>query len=121
MSPRYEPKEIEPRWRKRWEEAGAFAIEADPAADPRPKKYVLVMFPYPSGAGLHIGHAAVYTISDVIARYSRMKGFKVLHPMGWDAFGLPAEQYAIANKVHPKDAVARNVAAFKEHLRLIGA
>ena len=117
MSPRYEPTEIEPRWQRRWEESGAFAVRD---GDPRPKKYVLVMFPYPSGSGLHIGHAAVYSISDVVARYARMRGFQVLHPMGWDAFGLPAEQYAITHGVHPREAVRRNVDNFKAQLRYIG-
>ncbi len=117
MSPRYEPQELEPRWQRRWEEARAFTVEP---GDPRPKRYVLTMFPYPSGAGLHIGHASVYSISDVLARYSRMRGFQVLHPMGWDAFGLPAEQYAIANRVHPRDAVKANVDNFKTQLGLIG-
>lgn len=121
MSLRYDPKDLEPRWQRRWEEAKAFAVRDDAAApDPRPKKYVLVMFPYPSGSGLHIGHAAVYTISDVIARHARMRGFRVLHPMGWDAFGLPAEQYAIAEGVHPREAVRRNVDNFKSQLRYIG-
>jgi leucyl-tRNA synthetase len=117
MSPRYEPSEIEPRWQARWDEAGAFEPRDD---DPRPKKYVLEMFPYPSGAGLHVGHVSNYTISDVIARYAWMRGSKVLHPMGWDAFGLPAEQYAIERKVHPSAAVAANVATYKRQLRLMG-
>ncbi len=117
MSPRYDPQELEPRWQRRWEDARAFAVEP---GDPRPKRYVLTMFPYPSGAGLHIGHASVYSISDVLARYSRMRGYQVLHPMGWDAFGLPAEQYAIANRVHPRDAVKANVDNFKTQLGLIG-
>jgi leucyl-tRNA synthetase len=117
VSPRYDPAAIEARWQQRWEAEGVFAARDD---DPRPKKYVLVMFPYPSGSGLHLGHASVYTISDVAARYARMRGFAVLHPMGWDAFGLPAEQYAVENRIHPTAAVAANVENFKRALRLIG-
>ncbi|MBL9086107.1 MAG: leucine--tRNA ligase [Planctomycetia bacterium] len=117
MSPRYEPKEIEPRWQQRWAEARVFSPQDD---DPRPKKYVLEMFPYPSGSGLHLGHASNYTIADVIARYAWMKGFKVLHPMGWDAFGLPAEQYAIEKRIHPSQAVEENLRNFKGQLTLLG-
>ena len=117
MSPRYEPKEIEPRWQQRWAEARVFSPQD---GDPRPKKYVLEMFPYPSGSGLHLGHASNYTIADVIARYAWMKGFKVLHPMGWDAFGLPAEQYAIEKKIHPSQAVEENLRNFKSQLTLLG-
>jgi len=117
MSPRYEPQEIEPRWQQRWAEARVFSPRDD---DPRPKKYVLEMFPYPSGSGLHLGHASNYTIADVIARYAWMKGFKVLHPMGWDAFGLPAEQYAIEKKIHPAQAVEENLRNFKAQLLRLG-
>ncbi len=118
MSRGYEPQSIETSWQERWEAAGAFC--AAPDDDERPKKYVLDMFPYPSGDGLHLGHVENYTISDVLARYARQRGFNVLHPMGWDAFGLPAEQYAIDNQVHPRDAVSRNVEVFKAQMKTMG-
>jgi leucyl-tRNA synthetase len=117
MSPRYVPSEVEERWQARWEREHAFSPRTD---DPRPKAYVLDMFPYPSGKGLHLGHVSNYTISDVLARYERMKGKKVLHPMGWDAFGLPAEQYAIEHGVHPRAAVERNVENAKRQMKRFG-
>jgi leucyl-tRNA synthetase len=115
--------EFEPKWQKIWLERRTFA-----AADPhdagfnpaKPKFYVLDMFPYPSGAGLHVGHLEGYTATDIIARYKRMKGFNVLHPMGWDAFGLPAEQFAIRTGNHPSIATAANVERFKDQLNQIG-
>ena len=113
----YDPQTIEARWQDRWEREGTF--RAQDGGD-RPKKYVLDMFPYPSGDGLHLGHVANYTISDVIARYARGRGFNVLHPTGWDAFGLPAEQYAIDNQIHPREAVARNIAVFKGQMQRMG-
>ncbi|PIT98362.1 MAG: leucine--tRNA ligase [Candidatus Andersenbacteria bacterium CG10_big_fil_rev_8_21_14_0_10_54_11] len=113
----YNPLEIEPKWQKRWEEAGVFKASDFPG---QKKQYVLDMFPYPSGDGLHVGHVKGYIATDVYARFKRMQGFEVLHPMGWDAFGLPAENYAIANKVHPREAVEKNIARFKEQLGKIG-
>jgi len=115
--------EFEPKWQKIWLERRTFA-----AADPhdagfnpaKPKFYVLDMFPYPSGAGLHVGHLEGYTATDIIARYKRMKGFNVLHPMGWDAFGLPAEQFAIRTGNHPSIATAANIERFKDQLNQIG-
>jgi leucyl-tRNA synthetase len=113
----YDPQACEAEWQRKWAEEKAFrAVDGDP----RPKKYVLDMFPYPSGEGLHMGHASIYTISDAIARAHRARGFNVLHPTGWDAFGLPAEQFAIDNQVHPRDAVRKNVAAFKRQMKRMG-
>jgi leucyl-tRNA synthetase len=96
---RYNPKEIEQKWQKYWEEQGVYRASEDPA---KPKRYVLEYFPYPSGAAMHVGHVRNYTIGDSIARFARMRGNNVLHPMGWDAFGLPAENYAIKTGVSPR-------------------
>lgn len=114
----YDPGSIEPKWRRWWEEHSVNACSED---DPRPKYYCLDMFPYPSGKGLHVGHWRGYVLSDVFARYQRLLGKNVLHPMGWDAFGLPAENYAIANKIHPRIATEDNVANMKRQLNEIGA
>ncbi len=86
----------------------------------KPKYYVLDMFPYPSGSGLHVGHPEGYTATDIVARYKRAKGFNVMHPMGWDAFGLPAEQYAIKNNVHPRATTAANIDRFRKQLQALG-
>ncbi len=115
--------EIEARWQERWEKEGTFEIgnPGDPGFDVnKPKYYVLDMFPYPSGEGLHVGHPEGYTATDIMARYKRMRGFNVLHPMGWDAFGLPAEQYAIKTGQHPRVTTERNVERFREQLKRIG-
>jgi len=113
---RYNAAEAEARWQKVWDERGIFAARND---DPRPKYYVLEMFPYPSGS-LHVGHSRNYAIGDAIARYKRAKGFNVLHPMGWDAFGLPAENAAIERKIHPRVWTERNVALMKADLKALG-
>ena len=112
----YTPQSIEAKWQKRWKDARVFETEADPA---KPKYYVLEMLPYPSGT-LHMGHMRNYTIGDVVARVKRMRGFNVIHPMGWDAFGLPAENAAIKNKTHPRDWTNANIAEFQRTLRRFG-
>lgn len=114
---RYNPKDIEPKWQKTWEESGIYAATEDPA---KPKRYVLEYFPYPSGAAMHVGHVRNYAIGDAMARYYRMRGYNVMHPMGWDAFGLPAENYAIKNKISPQQAIAENTTKFKAQLSQMG-
>ena len=114
---RYNPKDIEPRWQAKWEADKIYQVGEDAS---KPKKYVLEYFPYPSGAAMHVGHVRNYTIGDAIARFNRMNGYNVLHPMGWDAFGLPAENYAIKNKVSPRKAIDENTARFKQQLMQMG-
>ncbi len=114
---KYNPSDIEPRWQLFWHEQQTFTVEED---QNKPKYYVLDMFPYPSGAGLHVGHPLGYFASDIIARYKRMQGFNVLHPMGWDAFGLPAEQYAIQTGTHPAKTTAENIKNFKKQITRLG-
>lgn len=113
----YNFSEIEKKWQRYWAERGTFRVEADPS---KPKYYVLDMFPYPSGAGLHVGHPLGYIASDIFSRYKRLKGFNVLHPMGYDAFGLPAEQYAIQTGKHPEATTTQNIARYREQLDRIG-
>ncbi len=115
MEPNF--REIAQKWQKTWKTSGIYKTSIDPT---RPKYYVLDMFPYPSGAGLHVGHPLGYIASDIVSRYKRLKGFNVLHPMGFDAFGLPAEQYAIQTGRHPADTTAENIARYKEQLDNIG-
>src|SRR5206468_2147076 len=112
---------IEKKWQQYWLSNKTFrALDPDEAGDAMPKAYVLDMFPYPSGAGLHVGHPEGYTATDIVARYLRMKGLNVLHPMGWDAFGLPAEQYAIKTNIHPRITTERNIKRFREQLQMLG-
>ena len=99
----YDPSVIEPRWQRHWDAAKTFKAGEDSS---KPKYYVLDMFPYPSGNGLHVGHPEGYTATDIIARFKRMNGFNVLHPMGWDSFGLPAENHAIKTGTHPRETTA---------------
>ncbi len=113
----YDHKTIEPRWQRYWEDEKCFEAVRRPG---REKLYVLDMFPYPSGDGLHVGHPEGYTATDIVARYKRMKGFDVLHPMGWDAFGLPAEQHAITTGTHPAVTTRSNIGTFRRQLRSLG-
>ena len=113
----YRPQEIEPKWRKYWQDHKTYEVKI---TSEKPKYYVLDMFPYPSGAGLHVGHPLGYIASDIIARYKRLKGFNVLHPMGYDAFGLPAEQYAIQTGVHPADSTKVNIDRYRQQLDNLG-
>jgi len=114
---RYDPATIEPKWQQHWEEHETFRTLDDPT---RPKAYILDMFPYPSGSGLHVGHPEGYTATDIVSRYRRAQGDDVLHPMGWDAFGLPAEQHAIVTGTHPRTTTAENIETFKRQLKMLG-
>ena len=127
---------FEPKWQQHWHDNGTFRAwnpgesvpnthpfsERHASANPGdvPKYYILDMFPYPSGSGLHVGHPEGYTATDILARYKRMRGFNVLHPMGWDAFGLPAEQYAIKTGQHPRVTTEANIANFKRQIQSLG-
>ena len=113
----YNHKDIEQRWQQYWRDHKTYHTEIDPS---KPKYYVLDMFPYPSGAGLHVGHPLGYIASDIYARYKRLRGFNVLHPMGYDAYGLPAEQYAIQTGQHPEKTTATNIARYRNQLEKIG-
>ncbi|HTK77472.1 MAG TPA: leucine--tRNA ligase [Gemmataceae bacterium] len=115
--PNYHPQAIEPKWQRYWQERRTFAT---PDTSTKPKYYILDMFPYPSGAGLHVGHPEGYTATDILARYRRMNGYHVLHPMGWDAFGLPAEQHAIATGEHPSKNTQQNIATFRRQIQSLG-
>src|SRR5438477_7614224 len=114
----YNPKVIEPKWQKVWEEHNIYVTPEPSHA--HLKKYILDMFPYPSGAGLHVGHMEGYVGTDLLSRYYRMKGFSVLHPMGWDAFGLPAENYAIKTGTPPDKSTHENINNFRKQLKFLG-
>lgn len=113
----YTPSRIEPKWQEYWLKNKTFKVEV---AAGKPKYYILDMFPYPSGAGLHVGHPEGYTATDILARYKRMRGFNVLHPMGWDAFGLPAEQYALETGTHPAITTKKNIETFRRQIQALG-
>ncbi len=117
MSVSYNPKAVEKKWQKIWDDEKAFTVGTDTS---KPKYYALVEFPYPSGQGLHVGHPRPYTALDIVARKRRMQGYNVLYPMGWDAFGLPTENYAIKNHIHPKIVTENNIKRFKEQLQSLG-
>ncbi len=120
--PSYHPREIEPRWQAYWEEHRTFRTPdpGDPSVAGKPACYILDMFPYPSGAGLHVGHPEGYTATDILSRFRRMRGFHVLHPMGWDAFGLPAEQHAISTGEHPSINTQKNINTFRRQIKSLG-
>ncbi|WP_340004553.1 leucine--tRNA ligase [Paenibacillus sp. FSL K6-0276] len=113
----YQAQTIEPKWQKFWDENKSFKTGEDPT---KPNFYALDMFPYPSGAGLHVGHPEGYTATDIVSRYKRMRGYNVLHPMGWDAFGLPAEQYAMDTGQHPRDFTDKNIDNFRRQIKSLG-
>jgi leucyl-tRNA synthetase len=113
----YDHRNVEPKWQARWKDAGIHRTTHDPS---RPKYYALDMFPYPSGAGLHVGHCEGYTATDIITRWKRMQGWNVLHPMGWDAFGLPAENYAIKHGIHPRVTTMESIANFRRQIDSVG-
>ena len=114
---KYDHIAVEKKWQQYWHDNQVFATKRRAGY---PKKYILDMFPYPSGAGLHVGHPEGYTATDILARYFRMKGYDVLHPMGWDAFGLPAEQHAINTNSHPAVTTKKNIEVFKKQLQSLG-
>src|SRR5512140_3218925 len=123
MNSDYAPEELRKKWQAYWEEHRTFRQPnpGEPGFDPaKPKSYVLDMFPYPSGAGLHVGPPEGYTATDIMARYHRMHGYNVLHPMGWDSFGLPAEQHAVETGEHPADTTRRNIDTFRRQLKMLG-
>src|SRR3989344_2772015 len=117
MAKKYDHKTIEKKWQDRWEKDGTFRAEEGSS---KPKAYILDMFPYPSGDGLHVGHVEGYTATDIYSRYKRMRGFNVLHPMGWDAFGLPAENYAIKTGVPPQETTDKSINNFRKQIKALG-
>ena len=117
MAEKYDHKKIEAKWQKKWKQEGTFRAEEDSS---KPKQYILDMFPYPSGDGLHVGHVEGYTATDIYSRYKRMCGFNGLHPMGWDAFGLPAENYAIKTGVPPQETTDQSIENFRRQIQALG-
>ena len=113
----YNPKLIEKKWQDIWDEKKVFETSSDKS---KPKFYALIEFPYPSGQGLHVGHPRPYTALDILSRKRRFEGYNVLFPMGWDAFGLPTENFAIQHKIHPKEVTEKNVKMFKRQLKSLG-
>jgi leucyl-tRNA synthetase len=113
----YNPLVMEPKWQKVWDDNKTFKVLDDATM---PKFYALDMFPYPSGDGLHVGHPEGMTATDIVSRYKRMKGYNVLHPMGWDAFGLPAEQHALNTGQHPKEFTIKNINNFRRQIKTLG-
>ena len=113
----YNPGIIEKKWQNIWDDHGTFYAKNGSL---KPKYYLLIEFPYPSGKGLHVGHPRPYTALDIVARKRRLEGYNVLYPIGWDAFGLPTENYAIKNKVHPREVTKENIARFREQLKSLG-
>src|SRR5262245_54847731 len=120
--PSYNPADVERRWQEFWESRRTFRTPepGEPAAAGKPKTYILDMFPYPSGAGLHVGHPEGYTATDILVRFKRMNGFHVLHPMGWDAYGLPAEEYARKTGTHPRITTKANIDTFRRQIKALG-
>src|SRR3954462_6203684 len=120
--PSYNPADVERRWQHFWETNKTFRTPdpGESGAVGKPKAYVLDMFPYPSGAGLHVGHPEGDTATDILCRFKRMRGYHVLHPMGWDAFGLPAEQYAVEKNVHPRITTQQNIDTFRRQIKSLG-
>lgn len=114
---KYNPRKIEKKWQNIWDEKGTFFTSNDTS---KPKYYLLIEFPYPSGKGLHVGHPRPYMALDIVARKKRLEGYNVLYTVGWDAFGLPTENYAIKNKVHPMEVTKTNIARFKSQLKSLG-
>ncbi|MEJ2664421.1 MAG: class I tRNA ligase family protein, partial [Spirochaetia bacterium] len=116
----YEFTKIEKKWQAYWDEHKTFAVGEDPSIPPEKRIYVLDMFPYPSSAGLHVGHPEGYTATDIYSRYMRMNGYHILHPMGYDSFGLPAENYAIKTGTHPKATTEDNIRRFEAQIKSLG-
>lgn len=116
----YDHISLEQKWQRYWNDHQTYTTPNPPFAPPKPKKYILDMFPYPSGAGLHVGHPKGYTATDIVSRYYHAKGYNVLHPMGFDAFGLPAENYAIKTGTHPAITTAENIKTFISQLKSLG-